>query len=169
MAYSINEINQMSQAEFVSAFGAVYEETPAIARQIWSKRPFADGSALQQQMATHVNRLPLKQQLALIRAHPDLGSQAKMAPASVQEQSGLGLNRLSVREYERFQALNRAYKDKFGFPFIASVKNHTKDSILHAFEQRLSHSPEEETLKALAEINQIAAFRLAALVKSPTP
>jgi 2-oxo-4-hydroxy-4-carboxy-5-ureidoimidazoline decarboxylase len=31
------------------------------------------------------------EQLALIRAHPDLGSKAKMAVASVQEQSGAGL------------------------------------------------------------------------------
>lgn len=169
MAYSIREINQMSQTEFVAAFGAVYEETPAIAHKIWSKRPFTSVTALQQQMATHVNRLPKSQQLTLIRAHPDLGSRAKMAPASIQEQSGVGLNRLSVREYKRFQALNRAYTEKFGFPFIAAVKNHTKDSILEAFEQRLSHSQTEEILKALAEINQIAAFRLKELVEPSSP
>ena len=66
-----------------------------------------------------------KEQLALIKAHPDLGSKAKMAETSVQEQAGVGLDRLSEAEYQRFQSLNQAYKDKFDFPFIVAVKYHT--------------------------------------------
>jgi 2-oxo-4-hydroxy-4-carboxy-5-ureidoimidazoline decarboxylase len=40
-------------------------------------------------MTSIVNHLDLEAKLALIRAHPDLGSKAKMAEAFVQEQSTL--------------------------------------------------------------------------------
>ena len=41
MSYSIAELNQMSQDEFVAVLGAIFEETPVIAYQAWKKRPFA--------------------------------------------------------------------------------------------------------------------------------
>lgn len=88
-----------------------------------------------------------------------------MAEASVKEQAGVGLDRLSSEEYESFQLLNQAYKNKFGFPFIVAVKNHTKTSILAAFEQRLANPEDVEVAQAIAEIVQIAKFRLLALVE----
>ena len=87
-----------------------------------------------------------------------------MAMASVQEQAGIGLDRLTPEEYDRFLSLNQAYRNKFDFPFIIAVKNHTKDSILAAFEQRLQNSSDLERNQALAEIFQIAKFRLATMV-----
>lgn len=164
MSYSIAQINQMSQDEFVAALGAVFEDTPAIARSTWEKRPFADASGLHQQMVNAVKAMSKQEQLELIQAHPDLGSKVKMAAASVQEQSGLGLDRLNAEEYERFEKLNAAYKAKFGFPFIVAVKNHTKDSLFTAFERRLENTVDREFASAIAEIYQIAQFRLFAIV-----
>jgi len=164
MPYSIAELNQMSQEAFAKALGAVFEDTPAIAYQVWNQRPFADVTELHQQMVDVVKAMSREQQLALIQAHPDLGSQAQMAEASVKEQAGAGLAQLSLEEYDRFQSLNRAYKDKFGFPFIVAVKNHTKGSILDSFERRLENPMEAEMEQALTEIAQIAHFRLVELV-----
>lgn len=164
MPYSIADLNQMSQEAFVAVLGAVFEDTPAIASQTWYRRPFANVAALHQQMLNVVESLPPEEQVALIRAHPDLGSKAKMAAASVQEQAGVGLDRLTPAEYDRFQALNQAYKDKFGFPFIIAVKNHTKASILNAFECRLQNTADAETAQAIAQIAQIAQFRLREIV-----
>lgn len=164
MSYSLSELNQMNQDEFVTALGAIFEETPAIAAQVWVKRPFVDVADLHQQMVNVVKTMSREEQLALIREHPDLGSKAKMAEASVQEQSGVALDRLTYAEYERFQILNRSYKEKFSFPFIVAVKNHTKVSILAAFECRLENAVDQEFEQALTEIFQIAKFRLAAMV-----
>ena len=83
-----------------------------------------------------------------------------MAEASIQEQSTVGLDQLSATEYDRFQQLNQAYKEKFSFPFIIAVRNHTKDSILTAFEQRLRHNQKVEKKQAIAEIIEIARWRL---------
>ena len=47
-------------------------------------------------MTSIVNHLDLEAKLALIRTHPDLGSKAKMAEASVQEQAGVVCLRASL-------------------------------------------------------------------------
>ncbi|MEO0539662.1 MAG: 2-oxo-4-hydroxy-4-carboxy-5-ureidoimidazoline decarboxylase [Cyanobacteria bacterium P01_A01_bin.105] len=161
---NIETVNQMSQAEFVAQFGAVFEETPAIAHHTWTHRPFSSRAALYRSMVATLKALSPDAQLALIQAHPDLGSRAKMAEASVQEQSGAGLHQLTAAEYERFQTLNAAYKDQFGFPFILAVKGHTLSTILAAFEARLQHDLAQEKAQALAEIAEIARFRLDDLV-----
>ena len=154
----------MSQADFTTALGEIWEETPEIAQQTWHNRPFTDLETIYQAMTDVVNNMNPEQQLTLIQAHPDLGSKAKMAEASVQEQAGVGLDRLSESEYQRFQTLNQAYKDKFGFPFIVAVKYHTKESILEAFETRLQNSQEAEKQEALTEISKIARLRLESLI-----
>lgn len=162
---TIAEVNQMHLSAFVEALGAVFEHTPAIAQQAWQERPFFDVSDLHQKMVDVVQHMSQVEQLALIQAHPDLGTKAKMAEASVQEQTGVGLDRLTPEEHARFQVLNQAYKDKFGFPFIVAVKNYTKASILEAFERRLENTADVEMEQALAEITQIAKFRLVELVE----
>ena len=164
MPYSITELNQMSEEAFVDALGAIYEDTPEVAQKVWHKRPFTDVAGLHQSMVDVVKALSWDEQLALVRAHPDLGSKAKMAEASVREQAGVGLDQLPPEEYERFQSLNQAYKEKFGFPFIIAVKNHTKASLLDAFARRLENTAEAEMEQALTEIAQIAQFRLAEIV-----
>ena len=164
MPYLIAQINQMSQEEFVAVLGSVFEETPTIAQQTWLHRPFSDRADLHQKMVSIVEAMSQEDQLALIQAHPDLGSKAKMAEASVQEQAGAGLDRLSPAKYDRFCTLNQAYKDKFGFPFIIAVKNHTQESILATFEHRLANSVDAERAQALIEIAQIAGFRLMATI-----
>ncbi|MDX2242755.1 MAG: 2-oxo-4-hydroxy-4-carboxy-5-ureidoimidazoline decarboxylase [Leptolyngbyaceae cyanobacterium bins.302] len=164
MPYAIAELNQMSQDAFVAALGAVFEDTPTIAYAAWGNRPFSDLASLHQTMVKVVQEMPADEQLRLICAHPDLGSKAKMADASVREQAGVGLDQLSPTEFEQFHTLNQQYRERFGFPFIIAVKNHTKSSILTAFAQRLQHDSATERQQALTEIIQIARFRLESLV-----
>jgi len=166
MPYSLIELNQISQEEFTQALGEIFEHTPNIARSTWDDRPFASTADLQAKMVTVVSAMTQAEKLALIQAHPDLGSKAKMAQASVSEQAGAGLDRLSVEEFDRFQYLNREYRKKFSFPFIVAVKNHTKTSILEAFKQRLDNSIETEMQQALAEICEIARFRIESVIET---
>src|SRR5688500_1419130 len=115
-------------------------------------------------MMAVVDAAPRAEQLALLRAHPDLGVRARMSEASIGEQAGAGLDRLTAAEFERLQRLNGAYRQKFGYPFLFAVKDSTKDQILAALEERLSSSPEEEFAEALRQVYRIAQFRLAASV-----
>lgn len=160
MPYTLDQINQLSQTDFVHALGPAFEDTPHIAAQVWPQRPFASVADLHHKMVAIVQAMPPAEQLVLIKAHPDLGARVSMAEASVAEQSKAGLNALSAEEYDRFQRLNDAYKDRFGFPFILAVAGHTKDSILANFTQRLENSLVEEQATALREIEKIARLRL---------
>jgi 2-oxo-4-hydroxy-4-carboxy-5-ureidoimidazoline decarboxylase len=165
MLYSIAAINQMTQSEFVAVFGAVFEDTPAIAAQAWNARPFTDLLDLHQKMLNVVQSLSQAQQIALIQAHPDLGSRVRMADASVQEQSQVGLNQLTAEEFACLQRLNQDYKAKFGFPFIVAVRYHTKASILDTFKARLHNTQDTEIQTALCEIAQITRLRLHDLIE----
>ncbi|MEM1279793.1 MAG: 2-oxo-4-hydroxy-4-carboxy-5-ureidoimidazoline decarboxylase [Cyanobacteria bacterium P01_H01_bin.152] len=164
MPITLSELNQMDQEHFTQTLGAIFEHTPAIARQTWPHRPFATVEALHQSMVAVMQTLPTANELSLIRAHPDLGTQAKMTDASVQEQASAQLDQLSPAEFATFAALNQAYRDRFQFPFIVAVKEHNQHSILEAFRQRLTHDFETERRTALTEIAKIAGYRLAALI-----
>jgi 2-oxo-4-hydroxy-4-carboxy-5-ureidoimidazoline decarboxylase len=162
---TLTELNQMSQELFVDNLGTIFEHTPHIAAKTWHDKPFCSFESLYESMVTVVDQMSDTEQLNLIKAHPDLATRAKMADASVKEQAGAGLNQLQPEEYQRFEQLNSAYREKFGFPFLIAVKNHTKASILDNFASRLKNNRNEEKKQALKEIKRIARFRLEHLLE----
>ncbi len=93
--FTITQLNQMPQEEFPATLGEIWEETQEIALQAWLSKPFNNLEDLYQSMIAIVDRLSEIEQLALIKAHRDLGSKTKMAEASVKEQAGVGLDPLS--------------------------------------------------------------------------
>ena len=158
--------SQLSHAEFLARFGPVYEASPWVAEGVWpavEAGTLDDPAALAQALRAEVDAAPRVMQLALIRAHPELASRARMADASVREQSGAGLDQCSPAEFAAFQRFNAAYNARFGFPFIVAVKGLTRADILRAFEARLANEPEIEFATAIAQIHRIAGFRLAEL------
>ena len=160
---SIEELNDLNRAEFVELLGKIFEETPAIAERVWRDRPFQSITDLHQKMTAIVSQMTQDEQLALIRAHPELGSRATMAEASVQEQAGAGLGQLTAAERQQIEDLNRAYRRKFEFPFVMAIKGYGKAEILTAFEARLENDKEVEKARSLLEISKIARLRLEAL------
>ncbi len=165
MIYTITELNSFNESAFEEILGPIFENTPQIARLAWLYHPFETGSDLFQCMASIVRNLKAEEKLALIQAHPDLGTKAKMADASVKEQAGVGLDRLNSEEFARFATLNQAYRDKFSFPFIIAVKDQTKASILSAFEARLQNDTPQEVETAITQIIRIAELRLVDILK----
>jgi 2-oxo-4-hydroxy-4-carboxy-5-ureidoimidazoline decarboxylase len=103
-----------------------------------------------------------EEQLALIRAHPELAGKAAvdLTQASAAEQASAGLDRLTQAEFDRFHALNSAYREKFGFPFIICVRLTDKAGILAAMERRLANDRDTEIDTALEQIGEIVRLRL---------
>lgn len=168
--------SRMDEASFVAHFGAIYEHSPWVARRAWQRgldQANDSVEAIARALAAEVEAVDAQAQLRLIRAHPDLGGRASLAggltPESAREQAGAGLDACSEAEYERLQALNTAYTDKFGFPFVVAVKGLTREDILQAMARRLENSPEDERRRALDEIHRIARFRLEALAGPAFP
>jgi OHCU decarboxylase len=131
-----------------------------VAEQAWQPS-FAGVDALDGALRAAMYAAPPDAKLALIRAHPDLGEKVGvLSEHSASEQAGLGLDRLSPAEYERFMATNAAYREKFGIPFVVCVREHTKASILANADRRLGNSVEQEIETALGEIAKIGSLRL---------
>jgi 2-oxo-4-hydroxy-4-carboxy-5-ureidoimidazoline decarboxylase len=163
---TVAEWNALDREPFMAAIGWVFEHSPWVAERAWRARPFADLEELHQEMVRQVEAARPEEQLALLRAHPDLGTRARLSPASSGEQAGAGLDRLTAEEFERLHRLNSAYRDKFGFPFLFAVKGSTKHDILQALERRVNSTPEEEFREALRQVYRIAEFRLRETVES---
>jgi 2-oxo-4-hydroxy-4-carboxy-5-ureidoimidazoline decarboxylase len=158
--------SDLSHAQFLARFGPVYEASPWVAEGVWpavEAGGLDDPVALAAAMRAEVDAAPREMKLALIRAHPELASRTRMAEASVQEQSGAGLDQCSTAEFAEFQRLNGAYNARFGFPFIVAVKGLTRADILATFAARLANDPDTEFAAAIAQIHRIAGFRLADL------
>jgi 2-oxo-4-hydroxy-4-carboxy-5-ureidoimidazoline decarboxylase len=161
---TLDHVNTMHADEFAEAFGDVAENSPWVARQAASARPFVSREAMIAAFAEAVQAATRQARLALIRAHPDLATRAKLTADSSREQMGAGLDSLTPEEFARFTHLNELYKAKFGFPFIFAVKGATRHQILAAFAERIDNTAEVEFATAVAQIVRIFRFRIEDLV-----
>src|ERR1041384_7270022 len=141
---------------------ALFEHSPWVEARADARPSSGDRHA---DLMAVVHDATAEEQLALIRAHPELAGKAavdgNLTEASAAEQASAGLDRLSQAEFDRFHALNAAYAQKFGFPFIICVRLTDKKGILAAMERRLANDRDTEIATALDEIGKIVRLRLA--------
>jgi beta-ureidopropionase / N-carbamoyl-L-amino-acid hydrolase len=167
----LQELNSLSTPQFAAALAGIFERSPWIPERVAHARPFSSGLALHAAMCAAVDRASISEQLALIRAHPELAGRAairgELTPESTREQQGAGLAACTPEEFARLHQLNALYTQKFGFPFVLAVKGHNRASVIAALEQRVENTVENERAVALREIGRIAGFRLADLVEEP--
>lgn len=164
MPVTISDVNTLDQELFVALLGPLFEQSPWIAAEAWHARPFTSVAHLHDTLRAVMEGAPLGQQVALIRAHPDLVGRAALAgtltPDSRSEQTAVGLDRLSPVEIATFTKLNGAYWERFGFPFVICARENKKAGILAGFRERLNHTRNEEIATALGEIAKISRLRL---------
>jgi len=168
MRHSIKEINQLDRAEFIRLMAGVFDGAPWIAQKVVGKRPFRDREHLLRLMCDALRRAGEEKQLEVMRAHPDIIDEAAKtgevpaAPAKPQADSGrVALTPEDVRWFERY---NRAYREKYGFPFIFCTRAFkppaVRRAILDEFEIRMCNDLEREKTTAIGELGKIAEFRL---------
>src|SRR5262249_25014651 len=127
MAVTMTQLNGAAPSDFVRLLDGTYEHSPWIAERAFAKRPtggFASLAQLKLALVEVVREAGRDAQLALIRAHPELGSGATPKPLTVEssgEQRKAGLLDCTAEELERIRALNADYRVKFGFPFVVAV------------------------------------------------
>jgi len=161
--------SELDQARFIEQYGEIYEHSPWVAELAWQQGLGSEQDTpqgLAEAMGRVLASASPERQLEVIRAHPDLAGKAAIAGEltddSTREQAGAGLDQCTPEEMARFERLNAAYKEKFGFPFVMAVKGNDRHDILAAFETRLENDPAEERRTAVEQINRIARFRLEA-------
>ncbi|WP_346235254.1 2-oxo-4-hydroxy-4-carboxy-5-ureidoimidazoline decarboxylase [Lysinibacillus telephonicus] len=166
MAATLEKLNSFTEGEFIKTFGEIFEHSPWIAKKALTNRPFSSIEAAFSTMKQIVEQSGEDAQLALIKEHPELGKRIKMSESSVREQSGAGLDSLTLEEYDIFSELNNAYMEKFNFPFIIAVAGKDKNDILLAMKERLSSTFEQEFQTALQQIYKIAKIRYDSIIEN---
>jgi 2-oxo-4-hydroxy-4-carboxy-5-ureidoimidazoline decarboxylase len=162
---TLGTLNEMTREEFVDALGGIFEHSPWVAERAYPRRPFASVDDLGAAMNRAVYAASVEETLALLRAHPDLGTRAEVSTHSAGEQAGAGLDRLTQDEFETLTELNSGYRERFGFPFLYAVKGSTKSAILEALRLRARNTPEDEFATAVDQVFRIARFRLEGLIE----
>jgi OHCU decarboxylase len=160
----IARINALSRSDFLDMFGALYEHSPWAAEQAEAARPYRYEADMLVALRRAVDRADAARQLDLIRSHPELAGEKLRARAltlnSMAEQGFVGLDQLADAELAEWSRLNKAYRKRFGFPFVICVRLHAKDQIIAAMRRRLTCEPADEQVEAIRQIHDIARLRL---------
>jgi 2-oxo-4-hydroxy-4-carboxy-5-ureidoimidazoline decarboxylase len=173
---TLDALNTCPPDAFATALADIWEHAAWVPARVAAQRPFASVDALHRAMVDVVAGLDETARIAFYAGHPELAGadtrRGTMTEASIAEQGTLALAALEGDAAQRWDALNQAYRTRFGFPFILCIRRHTLDSALRAFEARLQHDRTTEMANALDEIAAITRLRLEqrlATTFSPVP
>ena len=162
---SIEKINKLSKAEFISTFGNIFEKTEWIAEKCYELKPYNSLNELVLKMVDIFENAKKVNHLKVLNSHPDLAVAKVLTEDSKKEQKDANLNQCTEEEFIEFKKLNEQYKKKFGFPFIVAVKGKNKGEILNNFRQRITNDINSEFEEAKKQVKKIASFRLSEIIK----
>ncbi len=166
---TLQQLNDAPPDQALAMVEGLYEHSPWIAEQALRSRPFRSLAHFKHCMAQVVHTASRDQQLALVRAHPELAGKAmrdnRLSTESTHEQNKAGLTNCTPEELARIARLNTDYASRFGHPFVLAVRGPrgnglSKHEILATFERRLHHHPETELQECLRNIHRIVELRL---------
>ena len=169
MPIKLEQLNAAPLPEAVQMLDDLYECSPWIAELAMEYRPFRSWTQVKLCMCEVVKNAGLQAQVALIRAHPELAGKAmvrkELTAESNHEQNQAGLTQCTREEFDQIQALNRAYHEKFGWPFILAVRGPRgsglhKHQFIETLNRRLHGHPDFELHECLRNIHRIAELRL---------
>lgn len=168
-ALTLDQLNAAPLDQAAALLDGLYEHSPWIVQAALAQRPFRSLAQLKYALVQVLAKASNEQQLALIRAHPELAGKAMVAQSltaeSTNEQNKAGLTQCTPEEFARIQQLNADYNARFGFPFILAVRGPrgtglSKQDIIATFARRLLKHPRFEQAEALRNIHRIAEIRL---------
>lgn len=155
----------MTREAFLARFGSVFENRPDLVEAVWVLNPdTSSAAALHAGFVAVLRGLRGEALTDFLNGHPDLASSFLdhdgLSPDSAKEQGSAGLDALDAAARLRFLALNRAYRARFGIPFIMAVRDRGAAEILAAFEARLGNDAAAERAEAVRQIERILLLRL---------
>ena len=153
-------LNSLSENEFISIFGSVFEKSEWIASDTFKKKPFKNSKDLIDKMINIYSNSSNEKILKIFNLHPKLAIEKRLTNFSSKEQSDAKLNTCTKDELIEFEKLNFDYEKKFNFPFIIAVKGKNKEDILNNFRERINNDYQKEFTEAKTQVKKIALFRL---------
>jgi 2-oxo-4-hydroxy-4-carboxy-5-ureidoimidazoline decarboxylase len=168
--YHLDQLNDDRDA-FMAALAGVAEHSPWVVERVFERRPFRDLRSLHQAFVAGMRGASFEERIALIDAHPELAGReavaGDMTPESTGEQGRLGLTTLEPADYRELADLNRRYRERFGFPFIAALRLHPdRQSVIASFRQRMDNDRDSEIDNAIEQIGEIVLGRLEKIIST---
>lgn len=153
------------RSAFVAQLGGVVEHSPWVAEEAFEHGPFDGLADLHAAFEAALLEADPEAQRAVLLAHPDLAVRTAQAPVltaeSASEQAGAGLDRLADERRLALAGSLARYRERFGFPFIACVRDHGGAGLEELLAARAQREPADEFQTALREVSAIARHRLA--------
>ena len=166
---TLQQLNTMTQDAFVDCLGGLFERSPWVAAMAWQLRPFNDANQLIAAMCDVVRTANREEQLALFLAHPALLARedrsTTLTDDSCREQHEAGLDQCTDEQRLALVRLNKAYLNRFGFPFIIAVRGLAVGEIMDAMQRRLAQDHGQERETAISEVGRIAHGRLRNIIE----
>jgi OHCU decarboxylase len=159
---AIADVDGMDLPAFREAFGAVVEHSPWVAEAVHGRAPFHSAAGLTVAFTAAIRAAGDAQRLQLLAGRE--AQAGELTDASRQEQRAARLDRLNPAQLADLREINAAYRERFGFPFISCVREHSVASLLAWGRARLEREADAEARTALAEVDKIVGLRLRALV-----
>ena len=156
----MKNLNSLTENEFISIFGSVFEKTKWIAIEVFKQKPFTNSKDLIDKMINIFNKCSEKEIIKIFNSHPKLAIEKKLTNFSSKEQKNAELDKITKEELLEFEKLNLDYEKKFKFPFIIAVKGKDKNEILNTFKIRLRNDYNSELYETKIQVKKIATFRL---------
>lgn len=162
---NIQDVNNLSNEEFVAQLGDVYEHAPWVMEATAKSRPFSSRLDLYSASVAVLKQAKKEEQLALLCGHPELArpdlNEGQITADSEQEQKSLDLMSLSGDPKRKLNSISNAYKDRHGFPAVVCVREHSDlTSVISEIERRISRSSKVEFNEALGEVMKISWNRI---------
>ncbi len=167
---TVMDANGLDRGAFVEKFAPLFQGAGWVPEEAYeAEHPFSGIHDLRHAFQTVVYDAPEEHQVELLRSYTPLSKRAtdreSLSTLSVRERRAVGLTSLSQGEDEEFQKMNAAYEEKFGFPLVTAIRDHTKETLLEDAESRLKHNREQEVLISIVEVVKIANYRLRDMVE----
>jgi len=149
MFIDLEQLNSASLSEAVQILDGLYEHSPWVAERAMQHRPFRSWAQLKHRMSEVVRDASLQAHMTLVRAYPELKSPTQC----------------TQEELNQIEALNQAYNQKFGWPFILAAggprgSGLNTHQIIETLRRRLQGHPDVELQECLRNIHRIAEVRL---------
>jgi len=169
MTITLDDLNNQPIAQVSPALQGLYEHSDWVVEGALLNRPFSSFETFKLEMIRTLHQAGEPAWLKLIKSHPELTGkvalQQTLTAESQSEQQKAGLANCTAEEFEALHRLNKAYQDKFDFPFILAVRGPrglglTRTEIIKTLDRRLKNARDFEIQEALQNIHRIVELRL---------
>ena len=155
-------LNTLPEPAFIEAIGPLFEGAPSFLARLAAARPFATSHVLFDTARAIAHEMPDEEQVELVNAHPRLGAPpGTVSSMSYREQgyNSATADQDRARLTARFDRLNEAYEERFGFRYCTYVAGRPRAALLPEMKAALARRRPEELERAINAVVDIARAR----------